>query len=127
MVPPTKSPEPVKLTHIAVASAQVWLFALALSGFIGLLFVLIAGGAHLDATTEKLVYAMLGVFGTIVSQMSGYFFSRQRPDTSPPGETTVTTRPQTTIVTTAPTGGEPRVTLTTHTPSPSSNDPPGAE
>jgi len=77
----------LKLSHIAVASAQVWLFAIALIGFIGLLFVLVAGQAHLDATTEKLVYAMLGVFGTIVTQMAGYFYSRQRPDGTLPQET----------------------------------------
>lgn len=73
----------MKLTHIVVAAAQVWMFALALIGFIGLLFVLVAGQAHLDATTEKLVYAMLGVFGAIVTQMTSYFFSRQRPDSAP--------------------------------------------
>lgn len=94
-----------KVSSLIVMHAQVWMFALALTGFIGLLFVLVAGQAHLDATTEKLVYALLGTFGTIVTQMSGYFYARQRPDGTAPGETTVTTRtgatppPQTTIVT----------------------------
>jgi len=84
-----------------VALAQVLIFAVALLGFVGLLYVLVMGGAQLDETSEKLTYTMLGVLGTIVTQMSGYFYSRQRPDTPIPGETTVTTSPATTTVTTA--------------------------
>lgn len=68
--------------HIAVA--QIAIFAGTLAGFIALLYVIVVGQAHLDATTEKLVYTMLGVFGTIVTQMSGYFFARQRPGQEPP-------------------------------------------
>lgn len=84
-----------------VAMAQVVIFAGSILGFIGLLYVLVMGGAELDETSEKLTYTMLGVLGTIVTQMSGYFYSRQRPDTPAPGETTVTTSPATTTVTTA--------------------------
>ena len=71
----------MKTSQLIVAHAQVWLMCIALTGFIGLMFVLVGGQAKLDATTEKLVYTMLGVFGTILTQMSGYFFARQRPDT----------------------------------------------
>lgn len=84
-----------------VALAQIGIFALTMAGFIGLLYVLILGGAMLDETSEKLTYTMLGVLGTIVTGMSGYFYSRQRPETPLPGETTVTTSPATTTVTTA--------------------------
>jgi hypothetical protein len=86
---------------MTVAMAQVLIFAGSILGFIGLLYVLVMGGASLDETSEKLTYTMLGVLGTIVTQMSGYFYSRQRPETPVPGETTVTTSPATTTVTTA--------------------------
>lgn len=62
-----------------VAKAQILFFLISLIGFIGLLFVIVAGLAKLDGTTEKLAYTMLGVFGTIITQQSGYFFARQRP------------------------------------------------
>jgi hypothetical protein len=74
----------MKPNELIVAHAQVWLFFLALAGFVGLMFELVGGAAKLDSTTEKLVYTMLGVFGTILTQMAGYFFSRQRPDGTPP-------------------------------------------
>lgn len=81
----------IKFNNAVVAHAQVWLFALALIGFIGLLYVIIMGGAKLDTTSEKLAYTMLGVLGTMVTQMGGYFYARQRPDTpsQPPTETRV--------------------------------------
>lgn len=71
--------------HMAIA--QILIFAIALGGFVGLMYVIVIGQSHLDATTEKLIYTMLGVFGTIVTQMAGYFYSRQRPN-SEPTETT---------------------------------------
>lgn len=74
----------VRAFHMAIA--QILIFAGALAGFIGLMYVIVVGQSHLDATTEKLVYTMLGVFGTIVTQMAGYFYSRQRPDGTPPTE-----------------------------------------
>ena len=77
----------MKPNELIVAHAQVWLFFIALCGFIGLMFVLVGGQAKLDSTTEKLVYTMLGVFGTILTQMAGYFFSRQRPDGAPANPT----------------------------------------
>lgn len=71
----------IRAFHMAIA--QIAIFAGALLGFIVLLFVIVIGPTHLDATTEKLVYTMLGVFGTIVTQMSGYFYARQRPGSDP--------------------------------------------
>jgi hypothetical protein len=68
----------IRAFHMALA--QILIFAIALGGFIGLMYVIVIGQSHLDATTEKLIYTMLGVFGTIVTQMAGYFYSRQRPD-----------------------------------------------
>jgi hypothetical protein len=88
------------LSVVTVATAQIGIFALSILLFIGLIYVLVMGGAQLDETSEKLTYTMLGVLGTIVTQMSGYFYSRQRPETPLPGETTVTTSPTTTTVTT---------------------------
>jgi hypothetical protein len=60
------------------AQAQVFLFALSLVGFLGLLFAIVLGFARLDGTSEKLAYTMLGVLGTIVTQQAGYFYARQR-------------------------------------------------
>lgn len=71
----------IRAFHMAIA--QILIFALALGGFVGLMYVIVIGQAKLDATTEKLVYTMLGVFGTIVTQMAGYFYSRQRPASEP--------------------------------------------
>lgn len=60
------------------AQAQVFLFAISLVGFLGLLFAIVLGFARLDGTSEKLAYTMLGVLGTIVTQQAGYFYARQR-------------------------------------------------
>jgi len=70
--------------HLALA--QILHFTLALAGFIGLLFVIVLGWAHLDGTSEKLAYTMLGVLGTIVTQQAGFFYQRQRetPADTPP-------------------------------------------
>lgn len=87
-----------------VALAQIVIFGGTMAGFIGLLYVLLLGGAQLDGTSEKLTYTMLGVLGTIVGTMTAYFYSRQRPETPLPGETTVTTTPTTTTTTTATPG-----------------------
>lgn len=72
----------MKLNAVIVAHAQVWHFTLSLLGFLGLLFAIVLGWAHLDATSEKLAYTMLGVLGTMVTQQAGYFYARQRPDGS---------------------------------------------
>ena len=69
-----------RIVLLSMAVAQVWHYTIALCGLIGLLYVLFLGNVKLDATTEKLVYTMLGVLGTIVSQQSSYFYGRQRPD-----------------------------------------------
>jgi hypothetical protein len=74
----------MKLSPIVLGYAQVVHFTITLSGFLGLLFVIVVGGAKLDPTSEKLVYTMLGVLGTIVTQQAGYFYARQRPDGAPP-------------------------------------------
>lgn len=70
----------MKISDSVVAHAQVWHYTISLGGFIGLLYSLFLGQVHLDSTTEKLAYTMLGVLGTIVTQQSGYFYARQRPD-----------------------------------------------
>ena len=101
------------LSATSLALAQILIFAGTMAGFIGLLYVLILGGAMLDETSEKLTYTMLGVLGTIVTGMSGYFYSRQRPETPTPGETTVTTSPATTTVTTASAPATETVTVIT--------------
>ena len=72
-----------KLSSEMVAHSQVWHFTISLVGFIGLLFVIVLGLAHLDGTSEKLAYTMLGVLGTIVTQQAGYFYARQRPNGDP--------------------------------------------
>lgn len=89
------------LNAATLGLAQILIFAVTMVLFIGLLYVLLLGGAELDETSEKLTYTMLGVLGTIVGTMTSYFYSRQRPETPVPGETTVTTSPATTTVTTA--------------------------
>lgn len=56
-------------------------YHVSLVGFIALFAAVICGLAKLDEATEKLAYTMFGVFGTILTQQSSYFFARQRPDT----------------------------------------------
>lgn len=67
-----------------IAKAQIGFFVLSLVGFIALLFVIVTGLAKLDQTTEKLAYTMLGVFGTIITQQSAYFYARQRQQETTP-------------------------------------------
>ncbi len=76
-----------------IAASQVWHFTISLVGFLGLLFAIVLGFAHLDGTSEKLAYTMLGVLGTIVTQQAGYFYARQRPDGTP--AQTISQAPQT--------------------------------
>lgn len=66
------------------AWAQVAYFMVSLCGFIGVMVIVVTGYAKLDSTSEKLAYTLLGIFGTIVTQQSGYFFQRHRP--TAPGE-----------------------------------------
>lgn len=70
----------MKISNAVVAHAQVWTFATALLGFIGLLYVLVIVRPDLTPTIEKIVASMLTVLGTLLASMSAYFFSRQRPD-----------------------------------------------
>ena len=74
----------MKVSAAIIAHAQVWTFTVALLGFLALLFVLVVGQPDLTPTVEKIVASMLTVLGTLLASMSAYFFSRQRPDTSPP-------------------------------------------
>lgn len=74
----------MKVSQLIIAHAQVWTFVMALLGFLGLLFVLVVMQPQLSATNEKIVASMLTVLGTLLASMSAYFFSRQRPDTTPP-------------------------------------------
>lgn len=72
------------MNDVLTAKAQIAFFVISLIGFIGLLFVIVLGQAKLDEATEKLAYTMLGVFGTIITQQSAYFYARQRPESQEP-------------------------------------------
>jgi hypothetical protein len=67
----------------SIAWSQVVNFTLTLLGFMGLMFVIVLGIAHLNNESEKLAYTMLGVLGTILTQQSGYFYARQRSEGQP--------------------------------------------
>lgn len=73
----------LKISDVIIAHAQVWTYVIALVGFLALLFVLVVLQPNLSASTEKTVASMLTVLGTILAGMTAYFFSRQRPDTTP--------------------------------------------
>jgi hypothetical protein len=72
----------MKISAAVIAHAQVWTFTIALTCFLGLLFVLVILRPDLTPTIEKIVASMLTVLGTLLASMSAYFFSRQRPDST---------------------------------------------
>lgn len=79
--------------------AQIGLSYLYACGFLIVLMTLILLRRALDEFTKSVLLTMLGYLGALVQQQSSYFFARQRPETVQPGETTIKTMPQTTIIT----------------------------
>lgn len=71
----------MKKSVLIAAHVQGWMFAFTMAGFLGLIFLVASGGARLDSASEKLIYTMFGVLGTIVTQQAGYFYARQRSGT----------------------------------------------
>jgi hypothetical protein len=84
------------------ARAQIGLAYMYGLGFLAVLGALILAPPNVNEFVKSMLLTMLGYLGALVQQQSSYFFARQRPDTPSPGETTVTTTPQTTTVITQP-------------------------
>lgn len=101
---------------LIIAHAQVWMFALALAGFLALLFVLVIGNIKLDPSTEKLVYSMLQVLGSVLTFMVGYFYGKQRASS---GTVDDIVNPPKVTVPTAPIASAPTIPASTAVPSPS--------
>jgi len=76
---------------VLLARAQVGIALLMAAGFLGVIYVLIFYHGTLDDTSKTLLTGLAGVLGTIVTQQSGYFFARHRPNEAPE----VPTPPQT--------------------------------
>lgn len=85
----------------AVARAQIGLAYMYGFGFLSVLCALILIPPNVNEFVKSMLLTMLGYLGALVQQQSSYFFARQRPQESVPGEVTVkTTPPSTTVVTT---------------------------
>lgn len=87
------------MNHTTTQRAQIGLAYLYACGFLIVLLTLILTARTLDEFTKSVLLTMLGYLGALVQQQSSYFFARQRPETSQPGETTIKTTPSTTIIT----------------------------
>lgn len=66
---------------LLLARAQVWLATLFSMGFIGVIFTLIFYHQNFTPDGRAMLTGLAGVLGTIVTQQSGYFFARHRPQT----------------------------------------------
>lgn len=88
------------MNDTTTARAQIGLAYMYGLGFLAVLAALILAPPSVNEFVKSMLLTMLGYLGALVQQQSSYFFARQRPDASTPGETTVTTKPQTTTVVT---------------------------
>lgn len=90
------------INETGVARAQIGLAYMYGLGFLGVLAALIFAPPTMDEFTKGMLQSLLGGLIVLVTQQSGYFFARQRPQESIPGEVTVKTTPPTTTVVTTP-------------------------
>lgn len=88
-----------------LARAQINLAYFFALGFVGILIGLMFFSRQMNETATTLLTGLLGVFGTIATQQSSFFFARMRSPALPDPGTTTTSIQSTTPAPTAPQPG----------------------
>ena len=65
-----------------VGWAQLWLSVLFLTGYFGLVYLLMSGITHVDESHTHILHEVLAFLAASLGQVVTYWFARQRPDST---------------------------------------------